>query len=108
MSLPVFGLGFLARLAQMLIGALSALITTYAGRLLAAFGISIITYKGIDTIQARFVNYLTSQLGRMPSEVLQIFYLAGGGVALNWIFGATAFAFGLMSVTKIGSILKGK
>ena len=65
-----------------------------------------ISYKGISSLQSQFVNYLTSQFSNMPSEVLQIFYLAGGGVALNYIFGASAFAFGLMSVTKIGSVFK--
>lgn len=107
MALPVVA-GFLARLAHMLIGAFSALITTYIGKLIAALGISIISYKGIEAIQVQFVNYLINQLGRMPSEVLQIFYLAGGGVALNWIMGGVSFAIGLMSVKKIGSIFTSK
>lgn len=97
---------FLARLAQMLISALGALITTYGGRLLAALGISVITYKGADMVQAQFINYLMNEIGRMPSEVLQIMYLAGFGVALNWLFGGISFAISLMSVTKIGSIFK--
>lgn len=97
---------FLVALGQMLIGALSALITTYGGRLLAALGISAITYKGADIVQAQFINYLISEIGRMPSEVLQIMYLAGFGVALNWLFGGISFAISLMSITKIGSIFK--
>ena len=96
----------LARIATMLMSVLGTFISTYGGRLLAALGISVISYKGISSLQSQFVNYLTSQFSNMPSEVLQIFYLAGGGVALNYIFGASAFAFGLMSVTKIGSVFK--
>ena len=47
-------------------------------------------------------------MNNVPPEVLQIFYLAGGGVALNWIFGATSFALGLSAVSKVGSIFKAK
>lgn len=99
---------FFARIAHVLLTVFSALITTYLGRILAAFGFSVITYKGADIVQRNFVSWINTELGRMPSDVLQIFYLAGGGIALNWIFGATAFAFSLSAVTKIGSVFKQK
>ncbi|WP_329534267.1 DUF2523 family protein [Kingella kingae] len=47
------------------------------------------------------LNYLVSSVGRMPSEALQIFYVAGGGVALNYIIGAVTFSLGLVSVGKL-------
>lgn len=42
-------------------------------------------------MQAKFASYIQQQLGNIPADALQIFYMAGGGVFLNWIFGAVAF-----------------
>ncbi|MDK4581524.1 DUF2523 family protein [Kingella kingae] len=54
------------------------------------------------------MNYLVSSVGRMPSEALQIFYLAGGGVALNYIIGAVTFSLGLVSMGKLSSVFNRK
>lgn len=69
---------------------ISALMT-FAGKILTALGVGFITYKGLDLMQAKFASYIQQQLGNIPADALQIFYMAGGGVFLNWIFGAVAF-----------------
>ena len=91
-----------------LIRLLGGLLTTVAGQIFSALGLSVISYAGIKVIQGQFVGYISSSMNNVPPEVLQIFYLAGGGVALNWIFGATSFALSLSAVSKIGSIFKSK
>ena len=91
-----------------LIRLLGGLLTTVAGQIFSALGLSVISYAGIKVIQGQFVSYISSSMNNVPPEVLQIFYLAGGGVALNWIFGATSFALGLSAVSKVGSIFKAK
>ena len=87
---------------------LSRLLTSLIGQIFIALGISAVTYKGVEKLQAYFVRMMQDEMGRFPSEALQLFYMAGGGVALNWIFGAVAFAFTFTATTKIGIVLKGK
>lgn len=82
------------------------LLTTIIGRLLLALGVSVVSYKGADALQQRFVGLMRNNLTQLPPEALQLFYLAGGGVALNWIFGATAFAVSLTAVSRISSVFK--
>lgn len=87
---------------------LSRFLTTLIGQVFIALGISAISYKGVEHMQAYFVRAIQDEMGRMPSDALQLFYMAGGGVALNWLFGAVAFAFTFTATTKIGSVLKSK
>lgn len=75
--------------------ALSTLIMSglmsFTGKIITAFGIGFISYTGLDYMQGKFANYIQSQLGSFPIDALQIFYMAGGGVVLNWLFGAISF-----------------
>nr|WP_314270533.1 DUF2523 domain-containing protein [uncultured Kingella sp.] len=87
---------------------LGGLLTTFVGQIFAALGLSVVSYGGAKLLQNQFVNYISGSLNSIPPEILQIFYLAGGGVALNWIFGATSFALSLSAVSKLGSIFKAK
>ncbi|MDK4650707.1 DUF2523 domain-containing protein [Kingella kingae] len=87
---------------------LTYLFTTLTGRIISALGLSFVTYTSVKEVQAQFVNYLVSSVSRMPSEALQIFYLAGGGVALNYIIGAVTFSLGLVSMGKLSSVFNRK
>lgn len=97
---------FLAALAGLLMRVGGALLTTVIGKLLLALGVSVVSYKGADMLQQRFADLMRNHLTQLPPEALQLFYLAGGGVALNWIFGATAFALSLAAVSKVSSVFK--
>lgn len=84
---------------------ISALMT-FAGKILTALGVGFITYKGLDFMQLQFANYIKQQLGNIPSDALQIFYMAGGGVFLNWIFGAVAFIATIKSTSRLTATMK--
>ena len=74
---------------------------TVAGRLIAAFGLSFVTYVGLNEVQSRIVAAIAENLNSIPKEALQIAYIAGLGVVLNWIIGAFAFVISTKSLTKL-------
>lgn len=96
---------FLAALGSLLTRALSFVLTTFAGKLMTALGLSFVTYKGSEALQRQFIALMLDNLNGLPVEALQLLYMAGFGVGLNWVCGAVAFSLGLTSVTKLGSFL---
>lgn len=69
----------------------TAVLMNVAGKLIAALGVGFISYAGLNLMQNKLAAYLQTQLGGIPADALNIFYIAGGGVVLNWLFGAFAF-----------------
>ena len=57
-------------------------------------------------MQTQFAGYMSQQLGNFPADALQIFYIGGGGVVLNWIFGAIAFIASIKVTSKLTATLK--
>ena len=57
-------------------------------------------------MQTQFAGYMSQQLGNFPADALQIFYIGGGGVVLNWIFGAIAFIASIKMTSKLTATLK--
>ena len=70
---------------------LTAVLTTVAGKIMAAFGLSFVTYVGANELQQQLLSYVTNQIGGISDDALQILYITGMGVCLNWIFGTFAF-----------------
>ena len=91
-----------------LIALLGQLLVTLIGQIIVALGVSAITYVGFDHLQQMFLNHIKSSMGGADAAAIQIFYIAGGGEARNWIFGATSFALALSSVSKLGTSFKKK
>ena len=87
---------------------LTSVFMTVAGKLLTAFGVAAISYVGLDYMQGKFINWFQQSISSIPTDALQIFYIAGGGVALNWFFGAFAFVASLKSLSHFGTILGSK
>nr|WP_244264544.1 DUF2523 family protein [Kingella kingae] len=87
---------------------LTYLFTTWAGRIISALAVVICNLYRCKVRLAQSVNYRVASVGRMPSEALQIFYLAGGGVALNYIIGAVTFSLGLVSMGKLSRVFNRK
>lgn len=87
---------------------ITGVLMTVAGRLITAFGLSFVSYTGMDLAQSYFASWLSNQLSSFPSASLQILYIAGMGVCLNWIFGTFTFIVSLKSVGKLGSIVSSK
>lgn len=76
---------------------LTAVLTTVAGKIMAAFGLSFVTYVGVNELQQQLLSYVTNQIGGISDDALQILYITGLGVCLNWIFGTFTFIASLKS-----------
>lgn len=87
---------------------LSTALTTLAGQIMLSLGISVISYQGIDALQQQAVSLMQSEINKLPPDALQILYLGGFGVAMNWLMGGAAFALSFAATSKIGSIIKRK
>ena len=87
---------------------LTSVLMTVAGKLIAALGIGAVTYTGLDIIQRKFIRQGLAGWNALPSDALQILLIGGVGTALNWVFGAVAFVVTYRSVSKLGTIMKGK
>ena len=74
--------------------------------ILIAFGVSIITYVGFDMVIGNLKEQIIASMGAVPAGAIQIFYIAGGGVVLNIMFGLLAFVVTFKTLSKIG--FKGK
>lgn len=77
-----------------------------AGKLILAFGVGFVSYAGLNLMQNKFAAYLQTQISSIPFNALQIFYISGGGVVLNWLFGAFAFIATLKAGSKLVAGLK--
>lgn len=86
----------------------TSLLITSAGKILTALGISFITYTGLDLLQGKFIAWMLRSVRGMPADAVQIFYLSGGGVFLNLIFGAFAFLITIKTTAHLAGILKAK
>ena len=87
---------------------ITAVLMTVAGRLIAAFGLSFVTYVGLNEVQSRIVAAIAENLNSIPKEALQIAYIAGFGVILNWIFGSFSFVISLKGFKKLSTIIQSK
>lgn len=85
--------------AKMLTGVLS----TLAGKIISALGLSFVTYVGINELQQQLLSAVSEQLGGMPDDAIQLAYIAGVGVCLNWIFGTFAFIGSLKGISKLSA-----
>lgn len=77
----------MSSLAQLLL----RLVGPIVARVLAALGLSLLTVKGADIAVDRLKTIVVEGANGLPSQALSLFLLAGGGVALNMIFGAITF-----------------
>lgn len=91
-----------------LLAALLPLLLSVAGRIIAALGITAVTYVGFDIIIQRFQNEIVSSMSGAPLALLQLFYLSGGGVVLNVFFGAMAFILSYKQFTRLATSLQKK
>ena len=75
--------------------------------LVMAFGVSIVTYVGFDMMMGSLKEKFISQMGAVPAGAIQIFYIAGGGVVLNIMFGMLAFVVTFKTLSKLSFGKKG-
>ena len=87
---------------------LMPVLTSFAGKILAALGITAITYVGFDVLVKKFKSLIVSHVGAMATEWLGLFNLVGGGEVLNIIFAAMAFSVSFQALSKLGTSLGAK
>lgn len=87
---------------------LTAVLTTTAGKIMTALGVSVISYTGVNMLQQQLITRMLEGFNQTPPAALQLFYIAGGGVALNWILGAFTFLAGWGTAAKLGTVFSKK
>lgn len=87
---------------------ITGVLMSVAGRILTAVGLSFISVTGLNSLQSYFINEISRSIGGFPDEALQILYIAGFGVILNWIFGSFSFVISLKGFKKLSNIIQSK
>lgn len=83
---------------------LLGMVGSVVGRILLSLGMSVVTIVGMEYAIGSLKQAVVSGANSLPADVLNLFLLAGGGVAINIIFGAVAFRvtlWGIMSSKKV-------
>lgn len=88
-------------LAPFLLG----LVGSMVGRVLASLGFSVVVISGVEASIGALKTMVVNAANTLPADVLMLFLLSGGGVALNIVLGAVAFRVSLWAITKSVSIL---
>lgn len=70
-------------------------------KLLTLLGLTFVTYVGLDKIVSLFKSEILAHVTGVPNDMLQLFYLSGGGVALNIIFGGFSFWLSVQILSKL-------
>ncbi len=88
---------------------LAALIPSFVGRVLAALGMGVVSYVGLDLAWTQLHTLIVSNFQGLPSAAIGLMSLAGVGDALGIMFGAitarVAFTV-LASSARIAGIAK--
>ena len=87
---------------------ITAVLMSVAGRILTAIGLSFVTVAGFRQLQSYFIQQIQNHIGGFPEDALQIVYIMGFGVMLNWIFGAFTFIATIKGFKKLSTIVKNK
>ncbi len=87
---------------------LTSVLTTVAGKIMSAVGLSFITYVGLDALQNQLMQAVSQQVGGLTEDSLQVLYILGIGVCLNWIFGTFTFIASLKTISKLSAIMASK
>jgi Protein of unknown function (DUF2523) len=82
---------------------LFAILSPAIARIMVALGFSVVTITGLDAAISSIKSSLTANLGGLPTDMLQIFHYAGGGIGLGMILGALATR---LMIIKINSSMK--
>lgn len=87
---------------------ITGVLMNVAGRVIAALGLSFVSYVGINELQGYLLGQVQQQIGGIPSDALNLAYIVGIGVALNWIFGTFAFIASLKAMSKLSTSIQRK
>jgi cell division protein FtsX len=84
---------------------LLSLLQPAIARILAALGMSVVSVVGMDMVFDQLKQQLLASFNALPAEMLAVFQLAGGGIALGIVFGAITTKVMLMMIFNSTKIL---
>ena len=87
---------------------ITSVLMTVAGKVITALGLSFVSYVGLNEIQGFLLSHVQTQIGGIPSDAMNLAYIAVIGVCLNWIFGTFAFVVSLKSLSKLSASISKK
>lgn len=87
---------------------ITSVLMSVAGRIMTAIGLSFVTVTGFQSLQGYLVSKVIEQIGGFPVDALQIAYMMGFGVMLNWIFGTFTFIATIKSFKKLSTVIQPK
>lgn len=87
---------------------ITGVLMNVAGRIIAALGLSFVSYVGINEVQAFLLAEVEKHIGGVPADALNLAYIAGIGVCLNWVFGTFAFITSIKAVSKLSAGIQRK
>lgn len=85
---------------------MTSVLMNTTGKVMSALGIGFVSYKGLDTMQQKFVGLLMDKLDDVPQAALQLIYIVGVGEYLNYMLSGYAFALTIKSTTRLTTRLK--
>jgi len=84
---------------------LLALVPSLIGRVLLALGFAVVSITGFELTVESMKTHFTDQANSMPSDLLNLFLLAGGGRAIGIIFGAISVRITIWTAQRATRIL---
>lgn len=84
---------------------LLSLVEPIIAKVMMVLGVSLVTIVGFDLLLQELIDITQNSLGGLPSSVLGLFHLAGGGIALGLVFGAIAVRFFLFQIQKATQVM---
>ena len=59
---------------------ITSVLMTVAGKVITALGLSFVSYVGLNEIQGFLLSHVQSQIGGIPSDAMNLAYIAGTAV----------------------------
>lgn len=84
---------------------LLAMMEPLLAKVLMALGFSVVSIVGMEAIITQLKSSFVADLQAMPADLLAVFQLAGGGLALGIIFGAMATKLTLWGIQQSTRLL---
>lgn len=79
---------------------LMAMVQPIIVRIMTSLGLSVITFKGVDTAFQQAREYVVNSVNSFPAAVLQMMGLFGFNTALALVLGAISFSLTLWALRK--------
>jgi hypothetical protein len=91
--------------APLLVPLLLGLVGSIVGRVLFALGFTVVTIIGVEAAIGELKSAVVSGAMGLPTEILSLFLIGGGGVCVNLIFSAISFRLAYWAITKSVRVL---